>query len=96
MNTKLQLSLDEALVLDKLARRSKMDSWFGIDENHNVYERENFGIDENYNVYDKENKNRKVSARNACKTLIYGLTTYDIEVLDKEETLTLINLALRL
>jgi uncharacterized protein YegL len=54
-----------------------------------------FGIDENHNVYDRENKNRKVSARNACKTLIYGLTTYDIEVLDKEETLTLINLALR-
>lgn len=81
MNTKLQLSHTEVLVLDKLARRSKMDSWFGIDENHNVY--------------DRENKNRKVSARNACKTLIDGLTTYDIEVLDKEETLTLINLALR-
>ena len=78
MNTKLQLSHTEVLVLEKLARRSKMDCWFYADENGKVI--------------DLEENSRTIGTKRACKALVEGLTEYDIACLNPEEIITLLNL----
>jgi len=78
----LKLNASEIKLLERLARRSKMDCWFGVDENNNIY--------------DRENPKRSCSASKLCRTLLDGLTPFDIENLDKYEVFILLGIALKL
>lgn len=72
----LKLSKQEINVLEKIARRSKMDTWFAIDD---------FG-----KAIDLENTDTKEN--DVIKTLIEGVTEYDIEELTPSERLILLSL----
>lgn len=74
--TKLVLNNPQIAVLQRLAEITLMDSWFNLDDN---------GI-----VRDRENNNRIMSTRKACKQLVHGLTPEDLECLDGGELYTLI------
>lgn len=81
MAKKIELTTNECNVLLKLTHRAKMD-WFDIDNQNRCR--------------DLENNSRIISTRNAVKTIIEGLTDYDISILNSEEMLTLLNLATKL
>lgn len=81
MAKKIELTTNECNVLLKLTHRAKMN-WFDID----IYNR----------CRDLENNNRVISTRNAVKTIVEGLTEYDISCLTHFETLTLLNLLNRM
>ena len=81
MAKKIELTTNECNVLLKVTHRAKMD-WFDIDDQNRCR--------------DLENNNRVISTRNAVKTIIEGLTDYDISILNCEEMLTLLNLATKL
>lgn len=81
MARKIELTTNECNVLLKVTRRAKM-GWFDID----IYNR----------CRDLENNNRVISTRNAVKTIIEGLTNYDISILNCDEMLTFLNLATRM
>ena len=72
----LNLTDSEIAVLEKLARRSKMDAWFAIDDAGKVVDLEDCSTGE----------------RQAIKTFVEGFTEYDIEGLSASETLTLLTL----
>jgi hypothetical protein len=55
-----------------------------------------FDIDDQNRCRDLENNNRVISTRNAVKTIIEGLTEYDISILNYKEMLTLLNLTTKL
>ena len=77
MVRKIKLTANESNVLLKITRRAKMD-WFDIDNQNRCR--------------DLENNNRVISTRNAVKTIIEGLTEYDISTLTQLDTLILLNL----
>ena len=81
MARKIELTTNECNVLFKVTHRAKMD-WFDIDDQNRCR--------------DLENNNRIISTRNAVKTIIEGLTDYDISILNHKEMLTLLNLATKL
>lgn len=81
MAKKIELTTNECNVLLKVTHRAKMN-WFDID----IYNR----------CRDLDNNNRVISTRNAVKTIIEGLTEYDISVLTCDEMLTFLNLATRM
>ena len=78
MAKKIELTTNECNVLLKVTHRAKMD-WFDIDDQNRCR--------------DLENNGRIISTRNAVKTIIEGLTDYDISILNGNEMLTLLNLA---
>ena len=81
MAKKIELTTNECNVLLKVTHRAKMN-WFDID----IYNR----------CRDLENNNRVISTRNAVKTIIEGLTNYDISILNCDEMLTFLNLTTRM
>ena len=81
MARKIELTTKESYVLLKVTYHAKMD-WFDIDDQNRCR--------------DLENNNRIISTRKAVKTIIEGLTDYDISILNYEEMLTLLNLATKL
>ena len=82
MKQKVTLNDSEINILDKLAKRSKMDCWFLIDDKGRVRNLENYS--------------RIMSTKKAVRQLTDGLTQYDIEGLTSNEVVTLLNLLLRL
>lgn len=66
----------EINVLEKLARRSKMDSWFRIDEHGHI------------NNPDEPSDSEQTD----LLTFFEGLTDYDLEILEKDELITIVNL----
>ena len=80
MAKKIELTTNESNVLLKITHRAKMD-WFDIDNQNRCR--------------DLENKGRIISTRTAVKTILEGLTDYDISTLSGVETLTLLNLAVK-
>ena len=78
---KIELKLYEIDLLEKLARRSKMDCWFSVDDEGGVR--------------DRENGNRIMSTNKAVRQLIEGLTPYDIEILDNCDIIFLLGLAVK-
>jgi hypothetical protein len=81
MARKIELTTNESYVLLKVTHRAKMD-WFDIDDQNRCR--------------DLENNGRIISTRNAVKTIIEGLTDYDISILNHKEMLTLLNLTTKL
>ena len=81
MAKKIELTANECNVLLKVTHRAKMD-WFDIDDQNRCR--------------DLENNSRIISTRNAVKTIVEGLTEYDISCLTHFETLTLLNLLNRM
>lgn len=81
MAKKIQLTPNEGYVLLKLTHRAKMD-WFNVDNQ--------------LRCRDLENNNRIISTRKAVRTIVEGLTEYDIRCLTYLETLTLLNLLNRM
>lgn len=81
-NKILKLSQTQQEVLKKIARRSKMDCWFDINENGEIR--------------DLENDGKIISPRKACRELLEGATVFDLKDLDKYEVYSLLNLALKL
>lgn len=61
---KVTLTNSETDVLEKIAKRSKMDCWFKVNDNLSVRERD-------------------------IKTLVEGITPYDVETLSPNEVVTL-------
>lgn len=82
MKQKVTLKVSEISLLEKLAKRAKMDCWFLIDDKGRVRNLENYS--------------RIMSTKKAVRQLTDGLTQYDIEALTSNEVLTLLNLLLRL
>ena len=81
MARKIELTTNESYVLLKVTYHAKMD-WFDIDSQNRCR--------------DLENNNRVISTRNAVKTIIEGLTDYDLSVLTCTEMVTMLNLATRI
>lgn len=75
-------SSKEADVLSKLARASKMDCWFGFDDNGNVRD------------FELDGKLMKTSE--ALRQMFDGLVKEDYDCLDKEEMIILIELLNRI
>ena len=69
-------------LLQKLAKKSKMDCWFDMDDNGEVRDLENGG--------------RVMSTRNACRQLIEGLTPEDLDGLSGSEVHTLLGITSKL
>ena len=63
---KIALTNSETDVLEKIAKRSKMDCWFKVNDDLSVRERD-------------------------VKTLVEGITPYDVETLSPNEVVTLTN-----
>ena len=63
---KVTLTNSETDVLEKIAKRSKMDCWFKVNDDLSVRERD-------------------------VKTLVEGITPYDVETLSPNEIVTLTN-----
>lgn len=61
---KVTLTNSETDVLEKIAKRSKMDCWFKVNDDLSVRERD-------------------------IKTLVEGITPYDVETLSPNEVVTL-------
>lgn len=80
MAKKVELTTNESNVLLKITHRAKMD-WFDIDNQNRCR--------------DLENKGRIISTRTAVKTILEGLTDYDISTLSGAEMLILLNLAVK-
>lgn len=80
--SKLDLSLGESEVklLQRLARLSKMDCWFDMQEDGKVF--------------DLENESKQTSTKHACRQLLDGLSMEDLEHLNNNEMYTLLNIAL--
>ena len=77
----IELHLYEINLLERLAKRSKMDSWFKIDDEGRVR--------------DRENGNKVMSTRKAIKQFIEGLTPYDVDGLGDGDVINLLNLAIK-
>ena len=81
MARKIELTTNECNVLLKVTHRAKMD-WFDIDHQNRCR--------------DLENNGRVISTRNAVKTIIEGLTDYDLSVLTCAEMVIMLDLATRI
>lgn len=77
-----KLSDRNILLLEKIAKVSKMDCWFYIDRNGKVR--------------DLESRNRQRSTRNSVRQLIDGMSKEDFDQLTDEDKWDLIQLMLRL
>lgn len=75
MGKKLELQSHQIPVLQKLAKVSKIDNWFNLDDD---------GV-----LRDRENGNKVMSVRKGCKQLMDGITPEDLELLDGSEIYTL-------
>ncbi len=72
---KLVLKSHQIPVLQKLAKKTKMDTWFNLDDD---------GV-----LRDAENGNRVMSVRKGCKQLMQGVVPESLEFLDASELYTL-------
>lgn len=81
MAKKIQLTENEAFILTRLTTRAKMD-WFDVNKD--------------LQCIDRDNHNRVISTRNAVKTIVEGLTDYDVMVLERDEIVIMFNLLNRL
>lgn len=81
MAKKIQLTKNEAFILTRLTTRAKMD-WFDVNED--------------LQCIDRDNHNRVISTRNAVKTIVEGLTDYDVMILEDDEIVIMFNLLNRL
>lgn len=81
MARKIELTTNECNVLLKVTHRAKMD-WFDIDDQNRCRDLDNNGC--------------VISTRNAVKTIIEGLTDYDLSVLTCAEMVTMLDLATRI
>lgn len=77
-----KLSDRNILLLEKIAKVSKMDCWFYIDRDGKVR--------------DLESRNRQRSTRNSVRQLIDGMSKEDFDQLTDEDKWDLIQLMLRL
>ena len=77
-----KLSDRNILLLEKIAKVSKMDCWFYIDRGGKVR--------------DLESRNRHRSTRNSIRQLIDGMSKEDFAFLTEEDKWDLIQLMLRL
>lgn len=78
----ITLQYHQAQLLQKLAKKSKMDCWFDMDDN---------GV-----VRDLQNGGRVMSTKNACRQLIDGFTPEDLDGLSGREVNTLLEIAIKL
>lgn len=78
LNASSPLTSDQCDVLDKIARRSKMDCWFGTDEYGRVHD------------YEKEGRGTLVDPKIGVGQLIDGMTSEDFHSLTEDEKFTLI------
>lgn len=70
----MRLTKEQAAVLEKIAKRSGMDAWFAVDENGQVY--------------DRENGYRFMKTKEAVKLIHEGMTSYKDYRLTKKDIKT--------